>query len=695
MKNKTLLFDGKGMKSVDIWGDNMDGWTVLSGDGKVTADEAYYRLIPTLYRAVQIISYYISSMPFALMKGKTEYDTSQEWENKVGFMPNPFTTLQMIASSLEIAGRCYLFRERNIAMTKELYYCLPDSVRVKIKDGKHEIEYFERSVSGMTAPIKYTEPEKDFVYFWLPDPYVEMGPAKNYPAKAAMDACGVLLNMDVFAANFFEHGAVKVTLLTVTGQPAEAERQKLADWWRRVVGGVKNAFGAQVISADAVKPIVIGEGIKELENNTIAQDKREDVAIALGIPMSILFANSANYATAQQDELNFLNMTIIPLCQFIESVLNEQLFEPLGLEWHFLPETLDAMQEDETSRAVALGQLTGAGIPLLMAMDILGYEITDEQRTELEQAVIEKEKKAEELAKQMAAKPPETTPAQEEEGQTEQTSQSSQEDNTFKSELDKWRRKAVNAIKKGKPANVDFVTTCIPQDTYQTIASALGNAKSEQDVKDAFGVTSTPDVKYENPTFALVNELNRANNLLEESMKMVPEQQPQTVHNVFNLPEQKPTFNFTIPNQDITVNVPKQEQPAPIVNVNVPKQDPPTIKVAAPEQPVINVNVPKQDNPVINVNVPKQDAPTVKVAAAEMPVINVNVPQQAPPTVNVNVPEQKTPMIVMPEQQPPVVNVNVPKQERPIVNVNIPEDKPKKATVTRDHQGKITGIEEK
>jgi len=39
--------------------------------------------------------------------------------------------------------------------------------------------------------------------------------------------------------------------------------------------------------------------------------------------------------------------------------------------------------------------------------------------------------------------------------------------------------------------------------------------------------------------------------------------------------------------------------------------------------------------------------------------------------------------------------VNVPKQERPIVNVNIPEDKPKKATVTRDHQGKITGIEEK
>ena len=514
MKNKSLLFDGKGLKSVDLWGDNLDGWTVFSGEGKVTADEAYYKLIPTLYRAVQIVSYYISSMPFALMKGKTEYDTSAEWKNKVGFMPNPFTTLQLVAASLEIAGRCYLFRERNIAMTKELFYCLPDSVKVKIKDGKHEIEYFERSVTGMSAPIKYTDPEKDFVYFWLPDPYVEMGPANNYPAKAAMDACGVLLNMDLFAANFFEHGAVKVTLLTVTGQPAESERQKLADWWKRVVSGVKNAFGAQVISADAVKPIVIGEGIKELEGVTVSQEKREDIAIALGIPMSILFAGAANYATAQQDELNFLNMTIIPLCTFIESILNEQLFEPLGLEWHFLPETLDAMQEDETSRSAALGQLTGAGVPLLMAMDILGYELEDDQRAELEKAEEEKKKQAEELAKQMAEKPEEPP---DETGQTSQE-EPEKEDTTFKMELDKWRRKAINAMKKGKPANVDFVSTVIPEETYATIMSALGSAHTEQEVKDAFVDTSTPDVKYSDPIFALANELKRANDNLEKTI---------------------------------------------------------------------------------------------------------------------------------------------------------------------------------
>jgi HK97 family phage portal protein len=554
MKNKTLFFDGKGIKSVDIWGDNLDGWTVLSGDGAETADSAYYKLIPTLYRAVQIISYSISSMPFALMKGKTEYDTSKEWENKIGFMPNPYTLLQMIASSLEIAGNCYLFRERSVAMTKALNYCLPTSVKAEIDKAKHEVKYFERAVNNI--PTKFGV--DDFVYFWLPDPYVELGPAKNYPAKAAADACGVLLNMDLFAANFFEHGAVKVTLLTVTGMPAEAERQKLSDWWKRVVSGVKNAFGAQVINADAIKPIVIGEGIKELENVTIGEEKREDIAIALGIPMSILFANAANYATSQQDELNFLNQTIIPLCTFIESILNEQIFKDLGLEWHFLPETLDAMQEDEVARSQALKIYVDIGFTILQACEIVGVELTDKIKDELIAAEAEKKRRAEELAKQMAAKP-EPQPGQPDESNenpnanSENTGSNTNSDTTFKSELDKinnkaidamiddmnkWKIKVLNELRKGNPMYTDFTMTVIPKPMRETIISALGKAKDENDVnslfdeiitttlqnsrmgndvKDAFSVTQSPKPVFGDSIMVLARALDRATDALERT----------------------------------------------------------------------------------------------------------------------------------------------------------------------------------
>ena len=327
-----------------------------------------------------------------------------------------------------------------------------------------------------------------YVYFWLPDPYVEVGPPINYPAQAAFNASGVLLNMDVFAANFLKRGAIKVTLLSVKGMPKEADRLKLEDWWSNLVAGIKNAFTGKIFNAEAVTPTVIGEGLKELENVTISEEKREDVSIAMGIPMSILFANAANYATSQQDELNFLTKTVIPDCELIAAVMNEQLFDPLGLHMTFMPETLDAMQEDEAARAAALQQLTGAGVPLLMAMDLLGFELTDEQRLELEQAEAEKEQRAEEMAQQLAQKPEEETETEDENSPVspqEAPGEAENEKRYF--DMDRWQRKALNALKRGKAAAVPFDSEHIPVDEHKRIALELLSAATAEDVKHIFG----------------------------------------------------------------------------------------------------------------------------------------------------------------------------------------------------------------
>ncbi len=72
MKNKTWIFDG--MKAVDIWGDDPTGWTIYSGEGRDTTDAAFYKFIPTLFRAVQLRAYQVSTMPFQIMKGEKVYD---------------------------------------------------------------------------------------------------------------------------------------------------------------------------------------------------------------------------------------------------------------------------------------------------------------------------------------------------------------------------------------------------------------------------------------------------------------------------------------------------------------------------------------------------------------------------------------------------------------------------------------------
>jgi HK97 family phage portal protein len=428
----------------------------------------------------------VASMPFKLMKGTKEYDASADWENKVGFLPNPTYILQMVEAALVMCGRAYLFRERSAVATKALRYHLPTSVTPVI-DGVKGLVAFKRPVNNVERTFKV----EDYVYFWLPDPFVEIGPPLNYPAQAAANASGVLLNLDTFASNFFERGALKVTLLSVKGIPKESDRQKLEDWWKNVVGGVKKAFGAKVFNAEAVTPVVIGEGMKELENVNIQKDKREDVAVALGIPMSILFANAANYATSQQDELNFLTKTVIPDCEFIAAVLNEQLFEPLGLHMDFMPETLDAMQEDEAARAAALGQLTGAGIPLLMAMDLLGFELTDEQRIELELAVIEKKERAEQMVQQLQGKKPEDGKEEDEEDDAEDE----EDDQEAQKDLDRWQRKSLNSLRRGKAAAVPFDSDSIPVQERQRITLELLSATTADDVKHIFGGNGEPSAK--------------------------------------------------------------------------------------------------------------------------------------------------------------------------------------------------------
>ena len=368
--NQTFLFDGQ--KSVNINSLPESAWTYLTGgaSGGEKKAQDFYRAVPWLSRGVALRAATLAGLPFALNEGDDEYDESGAWENKVGFLPNPQRLLYLVEASLTLLARAYLFRAYNMIKTLELRYLVPSTVTPKLsRDG---LEGFRRQLGNETLEL---EPE-DIVHFWSPDPFIEIGPGQNSPATAALAAAGVLYNVDQFAATFFERGMIKATLLTTEGTTAEPERKKLKAWWRRVFSGLDNAWQTEVVNAE-VKPVQIGEGVQELSNVQLTAEKREDIATALGIPQTLLFSNAANYATAQEDRLSFYKETIVPESDFIAGVLNEQIFEPMGLRWKFLPETLDVFQADEQQRSTAFVNYTNAGLPVEVVGPMLGLELPE------------------------------------------------------------------------------------------------------------------------------------------------------------------------------------------------------------------------------------------------------------------------------------------------------------------------------
>jgi len=443
-----------------------EAWTYLTG-GSASTEREFYQRVPWLYRGVGLRANSIGSLPFAILKGETEIDISDDYQNKLGFLPNPGRLLGLIEAALITLGRAYAFHGYNRVKTVELRYLAPTSVD-PIWGADGQLAGFRRVVNGQNIDLKV----EDVIHFWLADPFVEQGPPSAWPLKAALQAAGVLFNVDTFAAAFFERGAIKPTILSVEGiRPGSPEAVKLKSWWQRMMTGINKAFSSEVLSTEA-KATVIGEGIKELENTALTDEKRQDISTALGIPQTLLFSNAANYATAQEDRLSYYQETVVPEADFIASILNEQLFEPMGYRWQFRPETLDVFQTDEQARSIAFVNYCNAGLPMEIAGEMLGLELPPGY--DWQQLAAEKEERRQQMAEQMKPREeqPQEQPPQTSQPMTGAAAEAAEREAAGKAlmldDLRKWRKKAA---KKGGP--VEFESDHIPPALHEMVVKAL------------------------------------------------------------------------------------------------------------------------------------------------------------------------------------------------------------------------------
>jgi len=371
----TTLFTGKANISLDQYPES--AWTPIGAHGKAANTETavLYEAVAWLYRCMQIRANSVQAVPWAVVRGEDDAWTSDDPmpPPALTFLANLPDLLFLAEGALSLTSEAFWFIERNRVKPIALRWHAPSSV-VAIWDEDRGLVGYERQLGqGKTATFEPT----DYVYMRLPNFLHETKPGIS-PAQAAMRAAGVLYQKDEYEQGYFERGAIKATLLQVPPGTPKTERDSLERWWNRLATGVRKAFTTIVISSE-LTPVVVGEGIGDLGNSPLTQEKKEDIATALGIPHSLVFSNAANFATATQDWLNYYDQTIIPEVNTIAGYVNEQLLEPLGYFLEFRHEQMSVYQEDEGQRADSLAQLVASGTPLDLAMEILGYDLTDEQ----------------------------------------------------------------------------------------------------------------------------------------------------------------------------------------------------------------------------------------------------------------------------------------------------------------------------
>lgn len=334
-------------------------WKYLIGQpedeaGQLSALSAWNK-VDWLYRAVDMRAKAVQKMPYQLLKGDQDVTKLPEYAKLQRKLSD---NLYRTEAALCLYGAAYWKKDRNqFGLNVTPRWLLPTSITPEL-DEDVGLKHFNRSLTtGRSIPLKI----EDVVYFWVPSLEAEIGPGAP-PAKRALMSAGVIYSVNLTTKAFFDRGMIKAVILTLEGNPPPGEAEKLNAWWKRVGAGVKNAWNSIVVRS-TVKPVVIGDGFKDSVNPQLTDQARQGISTAMGVPYSLMQSSSLAGGTAEAEQLNFYDQTIIPECDLIAEAVNEQWLEvDEGVTIKFLPNKLEVFQQKELAKADAISKVVGRPI---------------------------------------------------------------------------------------------------------------------------------------------------------------------------------------------------------------------------------------------------------------------------------------------------------------------------------------------
>lgn len=523
---RLVFTDGGNTKAINPWDvdGNPEAWTWYSGQPRRVQDE-YYSKVAAMYRAINLKANTVSSIPFALLDSNgEEYDSSKQWENKVGFLPNPQELFRLNVLSYMASNTIYNVKTSDAVgyKTRGLYHALPQSFTPMLNGSQTSVDFIERVVGTKAERYQYPK-DKNLIRMWRLDHTTELLPSAHTESQAIASAAEIILYADFWVGNFFRRGGIKPTLIAMKGLIDSDKREEKERSWSNWLKGIGKQFGniARIYNAETMDAKTIGAGVEDMKDNNIYRQAIENIAMGTGMPLSLLLANSANMATAQEEKATWYESDIIPFVNWMAYEYNTQLFQPLGLFLEFRPETVDANQEDETSRASAVNTFMDflnkcpTYEVFIGTAETFGYELSESLINAADKYYKEKKEAAAVVANNMQPTQPTQKPAPMEDEPVDQ--EEPEEDKPVKwipsldelEEMRVWREVALRRHKKGEGLDFEYLPhhSGLPESVSKSIKAKLLQAGTADDIKAAFVIEA--EKKPASDIQALAEAMNR------------------------------------------------------------------------------------------------------------------------------------------------------------------------------------------
>jgi len=276
--------------------------------------------LPAVRSAIDTIAGSVACLPlqlFTAVGGEpvTQGATKLILTDRPNAEQTPACLMEQLAASLLTHGNAYAqIRRGDDGRPIELLALDPDSVRVaRSRTG----QLLFRIQDGPTLG-----PDEMLFVRGSGSPGCILAPSL---LEKHRDTWACIVAIEDYVASFFANGAVPTTLIKIPQTVSEEVANTIERRWYQMFRGPKKQHKAHVLSGSAeIKQLSIDPEKTQLESTR--EFNVREIARIFSMPPSMLGANqTSSFASAEQQNLQFLNHTLNPLLCRIEQAITQQL----------------------------------------------------------------------------------------------------------------------------------------------------------------------------------------------------------------------------------------------------------------------------------------------------------------------------------------------------------------------------------
>ena len=340
------LFEKRAINFQTLWGAG-DDLVDLNQSGTLVNSETAFK-ITAVWSAVSLISDTISTLPvdsYIRRDGaRFPFRPRPAWVTKPDLDQQPSAFWQSIIVSLLIDGNAFVRVFRRGGEVVNLVPLNPHNVQIK-RNGIGRVMF---DVQGEKRLLSSEE------VIFIAD-LVRPGDIRGMArVEALKDNFGLSIALESYAARFFSNSATPQGIIEFPGNLNAEQAENLRRGFDSAHRGLKKSHKTGVLSGGAAWKAT---GV-DPEDSQLELSRRlavEDVARAFNIPNHMLgVQGSTAYASVEQDSIFFVQHTLRPIVQKLETAFSPLLSETAGGETAFIRFNLDGLlRGDSQARATA------------------------------------------------------------------------------------------------------------------------------------------------------------------------------------------------------------------------------------------------------------------------------------------------------------------------------------------------------